>query len=242
MKPVCPYCRGDISASDQYYCPVCQTPHHRACWDENGGCTVWGCTNAPGDDKKITISGQDDLSAGDYHTVVPPPPPSGMGGTTQYFIDRSGTRLGPYSLEDARRFFAQGLLVESDLAWCEGMPNWLPLPQVLGGGRRDPPPPPPPPPLAQAATRGRPGLTAGYGPSDKPKTYMVEAIFVTLLCCLPFGIPAIVFASQVDSKFNSGDFQGAQRASDNAKKWYHISLIVGLVVIVIWIIAAASGS
>ena len=71
---------------------------------------------------------------------------------------------------------------------------------------------------------------------------MVEAILVTLFCCLPFGIPAIVFASQVDSKFNSGDFQGAQRASDNAKTWYHVSLIVGFLVIVIWIISTAASS
>jgi succinate dehydrogenase/fumarate reductase cytochrome b subunit len=86
------------------------------------------------------------------------------------------------------------------------------------------------------------GGRVGYDPSVRPKTYMTEAILVTLLCCLPFGIAAIVFASQVDSKFNTGDYEGAQKASNSAKTWYHVALISGFVVIVIWLIASAAGS
>jgi succinate dehydrogenase/fumarate reductase cytochrome b subunit len=71
---------------------------------------------------------------------------------------------------------------------------------------------------------------------------MGEAIAVTLLCCLPFGVVSIVYAAQVDSKFNAGDSQGAQKASDSAKTWYHAALITGLVVIVLWIIVAAAGN
>jgi len=28
-------------------CPECGIPHHTDCWNENGGCTVWGCRAAP---------------------------------------------------------------------------------------------------------------------------------------------------------------------------------------------------
>ena len=233
MKPVCPYCRSEIATGEQYSCPTCQTPHHRACWSENRGCTVWGCSQGPGDEEKITVGTQDGVLAEGYRPGVAPPPPPGASGAGQYLIDRSGTRMGPYSLEDARHFFAQGLLVETDLAWREGMASWLPLPEVLGGGRRVAPPPPP---------RPMPGSGSGFGPSGKPKTYMREAIVATLFCCLPFGIPAIVFASQVDTKFNTGDYQGAQKASDNAKTWYYVSVATGVVVGIIWFISAMASS
>ena len=36
---VCPVCGQVFSESDDVvYCPDCGTPHHRACWQENGGC------------------------------------------------------------------------------------------------------------------------------------------------------------------------------------------------------------
>ena len=63
----------------------------------------------------------------------------------------------------------------------------------------------------------------------KPDNYLVWSILATLCCCLPFGIPAIVFASQVDGKHASGDYQGAQESSDKAKMWTMIAAGLGLV-------------
>ncbi|GAB2664478.1 hypothetical protein GCM10027193_18250 [Arenimonas aestuarii] len=60
------------------------------------------------------------------------------------------------------------------------------------------------------------------------------AILVTLFCCLPGGIVAIVYAAQVDGKAAAGDYVGAQQSSDNAKLWSWISLGVGLFAIVAW--------
>lgn len=65
--------------------------------------------------------------------------------------------------------------------------------------------------------------------TGKPDNYLVWAILATLCCCLPAGIPAIVYAAQVDGKWAGGDCAGAQQASDNAKLWSLISLGVGLV-------------
>jgi rubrerythrin len=46
----CPYC-GDLIKGDQIrvvrICPVCDTPHHQACWDANKGCTTFGCRMGP---------------------------------------------------------------------------------------------------------------------------------------------------------------------------------------------------
>lgn len=69
-----------------------------------------------------------------------------------------------------------------------------------------------------------------------PGNHLVLAILSTVLgflCCsginLPFGIVAIVFASQVNGKYGSGDFQGAISSAKQAKIWGWISM--GLVIL-----------
>jgi hypothetical protein len=56
-------------------------------------------------------------------------------------------------------------------------------------------------------------------PIGNVPNYLVQAILVTLCCCQPFGIVAIVFAAQVNSKLAAGDMYGAQDSSDKAKMW-----------------------
>lgn len=63
-----------------------------------------------------------------------------------------------------------------------------------------------------------------YPPPANIPNYLVQSILVTLFCCLPFGIVAIVFAAQVNGKLQSGDIQGAMQASSQAKMWCWISL------------------
>jgi len=65
-----------------------------------------------------------------------------------------------------------------------------------------------------------------------PSNHLALAIFTTILCCLPAGIVSIVYASQVNTKYNAGDYEGAERASKNAKTWWIVALIVGLVIVV----------
>lgn len=69
-----------------------------------------------------------------------------------------------------------------------------------------------------------------------PKTWMAESILVTIFCCIPFGIVGIVNAANVSSLFASGNYEGAAKASANAKKWTKIGFIVGIVVMVIYIL------
>ena len=66
------------------------------------------------------------------------------------------------------------------------------------------------------------------GPTEPIPSYLVQAILVTLFCCLPFGIAAIVFAAQVDSKASAGDIQGALEASRKARTWTWVSFGCGL--------------
>ena len=74
-----------------------------------------------------------------------------------------------------------------------------------------------------------------------PKTWMVESILVTIFCCLPFGVVGIINASKVSSLYAAGNFDAAQAASNDAKKWTKIGLICGLVGVALYIIAYACG-
>jgi hypothetical protein len=64
-------------------------------------------------------------------------------------------------------------------------------------------------------------------PVDVPN-YLVFAILATVLCCLPTGVAAIIYAAQVNGKLQAGDIPGAQAASRNAKSWCWISFWLGL--------------
>jgi len=102
-------------------------------------------------------------------------------------------------------------------------------------------------PSTYPAQPGMPGPTAGpvpggYAPTPSVENYLVFAILATVLCCLPAGIVAIVYASQVNSKAQSGDMAGALEASKNAKLWCWISAGTGLAVGVIWGLLAALGT
>ncbi|TSE08541.1 MULTISPECIES: CD225/dispanin family protein [Aquimarina] len=75
----------------------------------------------------------------------------------------------------------------------------------------------------------------------RPKNYLVESILVTLFCCLPLGIVAIINATKVNSAFDAGNHAEAQKASDDAKKWMKYGLIGGVVILVIYILMFALG-
>jgi hypothetical protein len=64
----------------------------------------------------------------------------------------------------------------------------------------------------------------------------VQAILVTIFCCLPFGIPAIVFAAQVNGKLEAGDYDGAIKKSKQAKRWCWVSFWVGIGIIIFYIL------
>jgi len=61
---VCPYCRMpfDDSGPPRIFCTACGTPHHEDCYLENGGCTVFGCAQAPAEEPKLQVS-YNDLNA-----------------------------------------------------------------------------------------------------------------------------------------------------------------------------------
>lgn len=86
------------------------------------------------------------------------------------------------------------------------------------------------------------------GGSATVPNYMVIAI-LSIFCCWPLAIPAIIFAAKVNGQVAAGDVAGAQESSKKAKMFSFIAIGLGLV----WwlfiglfygvaIIAALSGS
>ncbi|NQU85073.1 MAG: CD225/dispanin family protein [Mariniphaga sp.] len=78
-------------------------------------------------------------------------------------------------------------------------------------------------------------------PQDPPPNYLVWAILTTIFCCLPFGIVSIVFAAQVNSKWQAEDYDGAMNSSKNAKIWAWVSFAVAIGGFIIWSLLAVLG-
>jgi hypothetical protein len=128
MIETCPYCREAIEGPDAIRCPSCGTPHHKACFGENGGCTVFGCASAPSDAPKIAVTSLD------IPTSAPPPPlPTELqSDRTLYFVNRGEEQFGPYSLSELQRYVAEKRVAATDFAWSEGMPQWVFVCDVIG--------------------------------------------------------------------------------------------------------------
>lgn len=95
---------------------------------------------------------------------------------------------------------------------------------------------PPAPPQQAYPPPGQPYIPPGYtaAPMQQPKSGLGNAIAVTILCCMPLGAVAIVYATQVDKKWAMGDYAGAQHAAKMANLWATIGAVIGI----IWILIA----
>ena len=139
-------------------CPGCGAPHHADCFAENGGCTVFGCANAPADEAKVTVAGTDLMGNVVTRQVEAP-------------VARPGISLGAgYT---------------SFHAPSPARPQVSPPALADGGGVQIPPTPPPPmagtgmarPPQARQYVAQAPTPLVHYLPSPQPKT---RVIFVLL--------------------------------------------------------------
>ncbi len=90
--------------------------------------------------------------------------------------------------------------------------------------------------------------SASTATADVPN-YLIPAILSTIFCCLPLGVVSIIFATQVNSKVQTGDIAGATEASRKAKMFMFIAVGLGVLtwvcVVVMWIFVfgmAAIGS
>jgi hypothetical protein len=168
----------------------------------------------------------------------------------EWYYSNNGQQAGPVSEEQLAELFRNGTVKPSVLVWNETMTEWTPIGKVDAFAVPAPelptaaPPAPvdsPPtlsaaPPLA-AAPVTMSASPQGFAPSGmaEPSTYLWQSIVVMLLCCLPLGIPALIFSTKVKPAFASGDYAAAMEASKKAKLFCILSLVIGLIVQVIYI-------
>lgn len=159
---------------------------------------------------------------------------------SNYYIAKPGTQqpMGPYSIDEIRAGIQQGTITPDCVYCAVGMQQWLPLAQlpglntpkpaarpVPGGARRMP---------GAAPTPG--GLKVATGTA--PSSGLASSIIVTILCCVPFGIPAIVNSARCNTFINQGDYAAARQAADKAATWRMWAIIGGVIPLVLNVLIA----
>lgn len=151
-----------------------------------------------------------------------------------WYYSKNATQLGPVSLDELRFKLASGEVLSTDMVWREGMPDWRPASAMFElavpiASQQAPSVPEevvnPPSQPAFAAQNAAEGMLI--------PNYLWQSILVTICCCCPLAIPAIVYAAKVDGLKACGDIQGAMESSASAKKWCWISVVSWGVLIVI---------
>ena len=149
-----------------------------------------------------------------------------------YYCGTDGQQYGPVPEEYLKTYG----VTRDTLVWCEGMDNWVKAGDVLElsymFATSTPPPlmpvPPQTPPAAPTTERC-------------PDNYLAWSIITTLLCCWPFGIPAIVNAAKVENLWAQGDREGARERSKSAKTWCWVSFGCAIGFWVLYVILIACG-
>jgi hypothetical protein len=77
-------------------------------------------------------------------------------------------------------------------------------------------------------------------PGTKIPNYLALAI-LSVFCCVPMAVPAIIFATQVDGMVASGNIPGAIDASKKARMFSFLAIGLGLVALAIYLISFLLG-
>lgn len=160
-----------------------------------------------------------------------------------YWMMQGGVRLGPMSFDELVRRLSS----PSTPVWREGMADWCAaenLPELSGFFRTAAPKqtfasayaPPAQPYVAPSQSWHQPVKQ----PADEamPPTYLAWSIVAMLVCCIVTGIVALIYSTKVSSRWTTGDYDGARRASSSAQMWIIVTVVCGLISIPFQIILA----
>lgn len=156
----------------------------------------------------------DDFGYGGGNGEKPPTTVSG-----EWFYTINGQQQAhPTTISNIEGMIRSGTITSSDMVFRDGWPQWKAVSETAEFGSVIGPP----------------------TDNSKPSNYFVPAILSLLCCCLPFGIVSVVYASQVDPKWNSGDHDGARQAAGSAKMWFWIAFGLGMAINGVWFIWAVA--
>ncbi|XP_064380130.1 proline rich transmembrane protein 1B isoform X2 [Dromaius novaehollandiae] len=97
---------------------------------------------------------------------------------------------------------------------------------------------PPPGPLPYTIYDGQLGAGPPAAPRQQrpPKDYMVEAVLVTIFCCLLTGLVALVYSNETRAALSRGDLARAKLASKKTQSLVLFSLLFGLFASFSWVV------
>ncbi|MFK7850841.1 MAG: CD225/dispanin family protein [Akkermansiaceae bacterium] len=159
-----------------------------------------------------------------------------------WFYSKNGTQMGPVSTEELSSKAASGEVLNTELIWKEGMPDWKPLSEVpeFAAIVVSPQAAMSSPGAGNVPITQPPAYTSSQLPPNIPN-YLWQSIVATVLCCMPFGVVAIVFAAKVDGLVARGDIAGAQSASQSAKTWVMVAVGCWVVFAILYAVLIAVG-
>lgn len=155
----------------------------------------------------------------------------------QYYYLNGTIKMGPFSLDTLKH----APIKPDTLVWNNTLSDWVEartLPELQVFFVVPPPNTPPPAPSAHQNTQTNKysgEFSQQYNrfstPPPMPDNYMVWGILTLLFCFWPLSIVSIVNASKVSSCYYMGDYEGARRASEEAKKWATWSALAAVIVL-----------
>lgn len=136
------------------------------------------------------------------------------------WIFLNGIQQGPYTLDQLRMLN----LTPDTPVWYEGLPDWAAAAMAPATMCLFAPQTPPPPSPSYA-----PGQSQVPNLPPKPSTYLVWSVILTILCCSPFALAAIFTGMISSSRYQQGNYAGAQSMSEATAWLIMLSIVWGLV-------------
>lgn len=156
---------------------------------------------------------------------------------TMFYFAEGSERRGPFTFEQLKSYN----ITPETLVWYNGLTDWTPAAQAhltaalfSDDSTRVSQPP--------HVYEQNSYVEQQYTEYDRPANMLVWAILVTVLCCWPFGIPAIVCAARVNALWAQGKYQEAIDSAKRARTWTIVSAAVGFTVIVVYFLMVVAMS
>lgn len=160
------------------------------------------------------------------------------------WIHLNGMQQGPYSKEE----IAAMNLPSATPVWYEGLAQWIPacqapaLADIFDPGVERQPESTAEPRQQQTVCAVGDGVEvcaarASAPAARRPATFLGWSILLTLCCCTPFSIAAIVTGAITNTRYGRGDYDGARRMSRATEWLVIIAITLGIVSLPVSMIA-----
>lgn len=142
-----------------------------------------------------------------------------------YIDDVSKLQCGPFNANELLRKNIR----PKTMVWCSGMHDWTEagaLPELaflFDSGISAPEESDEietPKPTNTSISASRQNINTQREGEHPPKTWMIEAVIFTFICCSPMSLIGLYFASRVETLYyTKKDYEKARTASGRAKMW-----------------------